>query len=853
MHMNPDQLLDKLSSHLKHVVGNAITLASTLGHTSVAPIHMLSALLSEKGSIAHHILTKEGATPEYLDTYLSALGNEREHTDVPSKTETPTATLPNLSNISRSLLEKAMLLAYEYANTYVGTEHLLFAITQIDDNHIARSFAHWKIEIRTIESNVHTVIENTNHFPDIADMTDVMEDMNDALEGLPHMPPQGMKIPFQKNPQSRGSESRKQTPLDLFTTDLTHADIQSRIDPVIGREKEIERVINILGRRTKNNPILIGEPGVGKTAIVEGLAKRIFEGTVPDVLRKKKILTLDLTLLIAGTIYRGEFESRLKQIIDDVQARPDVILFIDEIHNIIGAGSNQGTMDAANILKPALARGQLRCIGATTLDEYKKYITSDPALQRRFQSVHVDEPSTAETLHILEGVKKQYEQFHHVHIPKKSLELAVELSTKYIHDNFLPDKAIDIIDEAAASVRAGQTDHPLMKKLDGIEKKLKECTRIKEQVILKEDYTVAMNVKKQEELLQKELDALKKDIADITPQQKKHVTKLHIARVVASRLHIDVDHILKDGMRRLADMQHVLSELILGQEHVIQDVGTALEQATLGIGSTKGPFASLLFAGPSGVGKTELAKQLAKQLYLSEDALIRLDMSEFAEQHGISKLLGSPAGYVGHKERNRFIDEIKKRPYAVVLFDEIDKAHPDVIRLLLQILDEGHITDSTGTRISFTHATIILTTNIGASLYRSSGIGFDDTIEVQRTRVEQAIHGQLKEHFGPELLGRLDTVSIFSPLTEAIIKRIIKKHTAHIANTMQEKNGMTLKLEKNALEQLVKDGYNEEMGARMVEKTVEKTLTTLLTNVMKEKKKKRMYTIHNNGTSYSLS
>jgi len=845
--MNPDILLDRLSSHLKNAVARAISLAATFGHDHVAPIHLLAAISEEKGSMGEGLLRSEHIDTTYLDAYISALKDMRQDATI----RTDTVTLPSLDTQARRALEKAMLMAYEFNAQYVGTEHLLFAIIDLDDEHIMRILEAWKMNPDDLQDHVQHVIENTSQFPMVEDMNDAMDHLNDHMEDTPPMTPPKQGLPK----KSRHTMPEKNSPLDLFTTDLTSKEAQERIDPVIGREEEIERVIHILLRRTKNNPVLIGEPGVGKTAIVEGLAKRIVEGDVPDVLKKKRILSLDMSLLVAGTIYRGEFEGRLKSLIDEVQADSRIILFIDELHNIIGAGSNQGTMDAANILKPALARGQLRCIGATTLDEYKKYISTDPALERRFQSITVEEPSVEDTLHILEGIKKYYESYHRVTLPQKTLQAAVTLSSRYIHDNFLPDKAIDLIDEAAASVHAKEPSHPLEQKRDKLETSLIECRKTKEQAILQEKFETAMDIKKEEEKLQKKLEALDKELDQKYDRPKKRVTETHIAHVVARKLHTKPEMLLTDSHVRLDAIQKDLKTSVFGQEESIDTVMDTLRRAELGIKRVGRPHASFLFAGPSGVGKTKLAKELAQKLYLTDKALIRLDMSEFAEQHGISKLLGSPAGYVGHNERNRFLDDIRRRPYAVILFDEIDKAHSDVIRLLLQILDEGSLTDSSGKKISFEHATIILTSNLGASMFHKGSFGFETKLETKTLTAEtkKSIISHIKSELGAELVGRLDAVCLFSPLTTETLADIVSSHAERMMAQLAKKHALTITLGKESVDALIKEAYTPDTGVRMVEYTVERILGSLIADILKKKKRKKTYTVSLKKGTYVLS
>ncbi len=849
--MNTDHLLDKLSTHLKNVIARSISTASENKHPDVTPLHILLALSEEKGSIANQILQNNKITPTKISTLLSSI-IIKPHQNEEGSGHTLTATLPNLNSASKNALEKAMLLAYEYGNGYVGTEHLLYGLIKTKDLHVQKVINQTKTATEEIEEQILAIVQNTSRFPTVDDVAEAMDHMEQDI-GPPAI--SSPKLQIKKRERNNKNHHKQMTALETFATDLTSKNIQADLDPVIGRKDEMERLINILGRRNKNNPVLVGEPGVGKTAIVEGLAKKIFKGQVPDVLRNKKILSLDMTLLIAGTIYRGEFESRLKQIIEEVQMNPNIILFIDEIHNIIGAGSNQGTMDAANILKPALARGQLRCIGATTIDEYKKHISSDPALERRFQSIDIDEPTREEVLEILEGVKKQYEKFHHVQISSKVVESAVDLSIKYVHDNFLPDKAIDLIDEAAASVKNKQKMHPTQKKLEKIKKELENVLECKAQAIHAEEFSAAMELKKQAEKLQKQISNLEKKIANSKSIPKKPITVTHIAKIVGKRLNVDPKILTSSTWKQLDVLGKKIKKQIFGQDKTIDQIVSSLKQSHLGFKSEKKPFASLLFVGPSGVGKTKLAKVLAKEMYFDEKALVKLDMSEFAEQHGISKLLGSPAGYIGHKERNRFADEIKKRPYSVVLFDEVDKAHPDVVRLLLQILDEGELTDSAGKKINFSHATIILTSNVGSELYKSHGIGFGhsrdkETAEIKK-EINSAINSKLKEQFGSELLGRLDQTCFFSTLSEETLEEIIKNRIEQI-NKKLVKDNITISSDKPTIKSIIKESYDEDTGARILETVVEKIISEAVSNILRKKITKKDYTLKRVAKEYRL-
>jgi ATP-dependent Clp protease ATP-binding subunit ClpC len=847
-----EHLLDRLSTHLKNAIANSISLAASFGHPRVDPIHILSALATEEGCVAAEIILRSDIDIDDLHNIVSKL--DRREGRAKKEDRHITATLPPLSDTAKHALEKGMMLAYEHASRYIGTEHLLYGIIALEDKEILFTMDKHNVNTDEIREYIHNIVQNTAQFPstdEMASAVDELHDIGDADSHPPHhsQPKKRSILQNLQSPQGTRFPQKQQSPIDMFTIHLTDPAFQKTVDPVIGREKEIERLIHILSRRNKNNPALVGEPGVGKTAIVEGLAKRIMEGNVPDILKQKKILSLDLTLLIAGTIYRGEFEARLKHIIDEVAAEPNTILFIDEIHNIIGAGSNQGTMDAANILKPALARGQLRCIGATTIDEYKKHIESDPALERRFQPIDVEEPSTEEALEILTGLKQYYDAFHHVDITKDAIAKAVELSTKYVHDNYLPDKAIDLIDEAAASVRVKQQFSPAEKKLQALNKKLESFKTRKERAILDEQFDKALDLKKQENRVEEEIIHTKKEAGNGKTRPRMPVTGTDVARILARRFTVDERTLLENDWEKLDHLAADIQTSIIGQDAAVARVVEALRQAQLGLKQAHKPFASILFAGPSGVGKTALARVLAQSLYHDDKALIKLDMSEFAESHGVSKLLGSPAGYIGHKDRNRFTDEIKKRPYSIILFDEIDKAHPDVIKLLLQILDEGVLTDSAGKKVYFNHSIIILTTNIGAELYASHGIGFDrkDAL-VERDR---AIEAKIKEELGASIMGRIATTCLFSPLQNADIEHIIKKQIASI-NTELAKERISVSVEDALIAELAAQSRNDDAGARYIEQTVQGLFSKLVSDILKKKRRKKTYELQKVKDAYKL-
>jgi ATP-dependent Clp protease ATP-binding subunit ClpC len=865
--MEPKQLLDNLSTHLKNSLARAIAIASALHHEHVSTLHLLYGVFDEPGAIGAELLKKEGLTKESLETALAHIEKVRIN-----PTQTPTLTVPELDKQAKKVLERAMLLAYERSQTYIGTEHLLYGIF-FNDHHRAMLTA-LTLDVPQIQSQITLVLDSSQHFPNMNDVSEVMEDLQSLARELSQqhqetddhihndsdmtdeMSDRELPPTAHQHRQPKGDPKKQQRPraLDIFTVELTSKDYQKNLDPVIGRNEEIERLIHIVCRRNKNNPVLVGEPGVGKTAIVEGLAKRIAEHSVPEVLQRKKIYAVDLPLLISGTIYRGEFEARLKQLIDECSADPHAILFIDEIHNIIGAGSNSGTMDAANILKPALARGLLHCIGATTIDEFKKHIMSDPALERRFQQIEVEEPSETNAIEMLLGIKKYYEQFHQVQITPEAVQTAVQLSTQYIHGQFLPDKAIDLLDESAAALRVNKKPTKQELELRKLEQKRDDAYTDKERAIKAEKLEEAMAIKTEISKIESALAKLKKTILKTQPKQEKEmplVTEHTIATLLGKRLHIEPNLLLQNEFERLSTLKETLKTNIIGQDLTIDSITKTLQQAYLNTNHTrKGPRASLLFAGPSGVGKTKLASVLAKTLFFDEAALLRMDMSEFSEAHGVSKLLGSPAGYIGYKERNRFLDALSKRPQCVVLFDEFDKAHGDVKKLLYQILDDGILTDSGGKKYSFKHTIVILTTNIGAELYTNHGVGFTQQ-EKQQTQTQTRVQAKLKEELGSAFLGRLSTTCIFSPLTKEDIVRIIQKQLTDLNTTINSKHTLSLSLDHTALETLISNTPISETGARLIERSIEQLFFEQAANILssaKKTKKKQWVITHTNGT-----
>ncbi|NDG75880.1 MAG: ATP-dependent Clp protease ATP-binding subunit, partial [Synechococcaceae bacterium WB8_1B_136] len=648
-----------------------------------------------------------------------------------------------------------------------------------------------------------------------------------------------------------GKGSTKTPTLDEFGSNLTQQAADGKLDPVVGRQHEIERVIQILGRRTKNNPVLIGEPGVGKTAIAEGLAQRINAGDVPDILEDKRVLTLDIGLLVAGTKYRGEFEERLKKIMEEIRGAGNVILVIDEVHTLIGAGAAEGAIDAANILKPALARGELQCIGATTLDEYRKHIERDAALERRFQPVQVGEPSVQDTIEILRGLKERYEAHHRLKIADEAIVAAATLGDRYISDRFLPDKAIDLIDEAGSRVRLMNSKLPPAAK--EVDKQLREIQKQKEEAVREQDFTKAGELRDKEVELREQIRSILQtrkgeEVAAETEEggaeveavatssngeseagSTPMVTEEDIAQIVASWTGVPVQKLTESESAKLLNMEETLHQRLIGQDEAVKAVSRAIRRARVGLKNPNRPIASFIFSGPTGVGKTELTKSLAAYFFGSEDAMIRLDMSEFMERHTVSKLIGSPPGYVGFNEGGQLTEAVRRRPYTVVLFDEIEKAHPDVFNLLLQLLEDGRLTDSKGRTVDFKNTLIIMTSNIGSKVIEKGGggLGFEfsgaDAEETNYNRIRSLVNEELKQYFRPEFLNRLDEIIVFRQLTRDEVKEIAEIMLKEVFGRMEEK-GIHLSVTEAFKERLVEEGYNPSYGARPLRRAVMRLL-----------------------------
>lgn len=810
-------ILEKFTIHLRHTLSHSIHLAWKLHHEAIQPAFLLYGLSEQKGSLAANILEKHHLSGALIEDYLSGArsGSGKKKTKtavgVPSQ-------WPEFSSSTKRLIESAAMLAMEFKHAYIGTEHLLLAMIQKPDRDVLGLLQSQRISRDQVSTQLLNMMTSTSKFSEIQSFFSSAQSKSGTMD-------HESKDQLQQRDNQKDKSPASTTPaLDYFGIDLTSEKHAARIDPVIGREEEINRLIHILSRRTKNNPVLVGDPGVGKTAIVEGLAKKIVAGQVPEVLLNKRIIGIDLSLVVAGSMYRGEFESRLKQIIEETKANSDVILFIDEIHMLVGAGGvGGGNVDAANILKPALAKGEIRCIGATTGSEYRKYIEHDAALDRRFQPIQVKEPSEAEAIEILKGLRRYYEDFHHIRISDDVVTYAVRWSIRYLPERRLPDKAIDLIDEAGAKLYVNRKSPAALKRFEELNRQLKAIRQQKEAAVHAEQFQRVMKLKKKEDALMK-----KSEMAfDEVERLKLPVTELivgDIAGAVSNMTNIPVEHILATGKERFKLVESTLRQFVMGQDAAIKNVTSVLKRSYAGLSSPDKPLGSFLFLGPSGVGKTHLAKVIAEHVFGDPNALIRIDMSEFSESFSISKLIGAPAGYVGYNDGVKLSDQIRKKPYSVVLFDEIEKAHPDIFNMLLQVLDEGRLTDSTNRELNFRNAVIVLTSNVGIHLLtKQAEIGFDNAPskekEMEFTEIESTILSQLPDYFPAEFLNRIDHEIVFRPLDEKSMERIVALEFQDVAARLSEQ-GIMVTLSTDAATYLARESYNPKQGARFVRKKI---------------------------------
>jgi len=811
----PADILDKFTAHLKSVLAKSYSLAMEMGSPGINPEHLLLSMLHQKGSIGGELLHKSNISAQEVRRLLR-LADELA-LEQGAKPSGAKGGVPKLSPDAKRAIEKAVLTANTHEHKYVGTEHLLSGLLMIDSPAIDAILTEQNIDPSGLREQVATVLKSTSKFPEITETFEIGKAPKGKQAAAEEQRPEPKK----------NRASRAKTPaLDFFSIELTDPKLQENIDPVIARDKEIERLVQILCRRTKNNPVLLGEPGVGKTAIIEGLAKKILAGDVPDILSGKRILSLDLGLMLAGTIYRGEFEGRIKQIIDEVKNNPDIVLFIDELHNMTGAGSTSGSLDAANILKPALARGDLRCIGATTLAEFKKSIESDGALERRFQPIIVDPPSPENTKLILQGLRGNYESYHGVTITDEAIDAAITLSDRFMTDRFLPDKAIDLIDEAAACVRVAKSGESESKKLQALEDEIAKMARKKQKAVADENFIEALELKAREKDLQKQIALIKLQLKGKTKPIIGQIGRRDVAEVISRVTGVPLTNLLKEEKDRLLNMEELLRRRIVGQDEAVSAVAELVRRAKAGIADPKRPLASFLFLGPSGVGKTELAKVLAETVFHDPEALVRIDMSEFAEGFNISKLIGAPAGYVGYKERTKLTDIIKRKPHSVVLFDEIEKAHDEVHNLLLQVLEDGHITDATGRKINFKNSIVVMTSNVGAAQLLSQDIGFNSRKEgeVTKEQVEdnrERLTKELEKSFRPEFINRIDRVTVFRPLSKTDLRAIVGLQLGELAERVSRDYGVTLTIGPKTAAFLAEKSWNPLYGARGVRRQIQ--------------------------------
>ena len=768
----------------QNALNRALAIASELGHTCVGSEHLLLGLLSEKESIAEKVLTGRGVTWDRTRQLIIDNVGAGQRTRLTAADITPR---------TKKIIEASASAAVSMGHGYIGTEHLLLAMAD---------------EGECFAANLMNEMG--------ASPADIRRDVMACLGGETGEKTSGSTT----NPKKPGEEGLKDAPtLTQYGRNLCKMAQEGKIDPIIGRDNETSRVIQILSRRTKNNPCLIGEPGVGKTAVVEGLAQKIADGQVPDTLRDKIIVTLDLSAMIAGAKYRGEFEERMKNVMDEVRKNPQIVLFIDEIHTIIGAGGAEGAVDAANILKPALARGEMQVIGATTIDEYRKHIEKDAALERRFQSVMVGEPTPEEAEQILFGLRDKYEAHHKLKITDDAIKSAVALSVRYIGDRYLPDKAIDLIDEAASKKRISAFTPP--EDVRELEAKLKAVTAEKEEAILGEDYEAAARLRDEEKRLSDEM-AEKKERGGRKPGEDLSIDDSDIADIVTSWTGIPVKKLAEEEGQRLLNLESILKERVVGQDQAVEAVARAIRRGRMGLKDPRRPTGSFIFLGPTGVGKTELSKVLADVMFGDRDAMIRIDMSEYMEKHSVSKLIGSPPGYIGYDEGGQLTEQIRRRPYSVVLFDEIEKAHPDVWSILLQILEDGILTDSQGRRVDFKNTIIIMTSNVGAAnITEPRKLGFAEvkTPSEEADKMRQNVMDALKHTFKPEFLNRVDEIIIFDKLSDENIRAIAGIMLSDVTKRITDL-GISITFDEEVIASLAREGFDPVYGARPLRRAI---------------------------------
>ena len=785
-------MMYKFTKRAEQALELASKLASEFGHNYIGTEHILYGLTKEGTGVASQVLLGQEITPEKIEEEIETLIGKGE-------------VIEDESNIgftprSKRVIENAFIEARKLGSEFIGTEHLLIGIMREGDSVAVRIMMDLKVNPQKLYNEIMKVIN---------------EDENAGM------------VEKKANSKTKGSYNQTTT-LNQFGTDLTKKAREGKLDPVIGRKDEIERVIQILSRRTKNNPCLIGEPGVGKTAIAEGLSEKIIADDVPQMLKNKRVVSLDIASMVAGAKYRGDFEERIKKCLEEVKKAKDVILFIDEVHTIVGAGSAEGAVDAANILKPLLARGEVQVIGATTLNEYRKYIEKDSALERRFSPVTVGEPSLEETTHILKGIRDKYEAHHNVKIADEAIKAAIELSTRYINDRFLPDKAIDLVDEAASRVKMRTYTQP--DSLKKLEEKISSLDKEKEEAIRVQDFEKAASLRDKENEAKEKLQKEREKWENKNTKSVTILTEEDIAEVVASWTGIPVKKLTQSENERLKNLEATLHQRVIGQNEAVEAVSKAIRRGRVGLKDPNRPIGSFLFLGPTGVGKTELSKALAESLFGNEDAMIRVDMSEYMESHSVAKLIGSPPGYVGFDEGGQLTEKIRRKPYSVILFDEIEKAHPDVMNMLLQILDDGRLTDSQGRTVNFKNTVIIMTSNIGARMITDKkNLGFtvasDKKEEAQKEyeAIKKDVISELKREFKPEFINRVDEIIVFHKLTEEDVKEIIDIMLKQVIKRL-EKHEIQIELDDSVKELIASKGIDTNFGARPLKRAIQNIL-----------------------------
>lgn len=782
----------------------AIESAEEMRHNYVGTEHILYGLVKEGSGVAATALNECGVTEDALREKLESINGTMSLVELTPDDFTPR---------TKRVLRAAVIISSKTVYTYVGTEHLLLAILSESDSYAVAFLEELGVSVERLAQAVSKGMQGG---------------ADDGFGG------------FENESAPNGSQ-KGGSALDKFGRDLTQAAKNGEIDPVIGREKEIQRVIQILSRRTKNNPVLIGEPGVGKTAVAEGLALEIAKGNVPEILKDKRVVSLDLTGMVAGAKYRGDFEERIKAAIDEVKKSKNTILFIDELHTIVGAGAAEGSADAANILKPSLARGDFQVIGATTLNEYRKYIEKDAALERRFQPVKVGEPTPEQAVQILKGLRDSYEAHHKVKITDEAINAAVTLSSRYIADRYLPDKAIDLIDEGASKVRLASLTSP--DNVKELEDEIADYEKEKASAINEQDFERAARLRDEQKELQTKLDDAKKKWQEQQKGNSGEVTAEDIAKIVSEWTGIPVVQLTKEESERLLNMENVLHERVIGQSEAVTAIAKAIRRGRVGLKDPKRPVGSFIFLGPTGVGKTELCKALAEAMFGDENAMLRLDMSEYMEKHTVSKLIGSPPGYVGFEEGGQLTEKVRRKPYSVVLFDEIEKAHPDVFNMLLQILEDGRLTDSQGRTVDFKNTIIIMTSNVGARLIteKQSSLGFnsenENAEESEKKDIKELVTGELRKVFRPEFLNRVDDIIVFNKLNKDEIKQIAVKMLKTLENRLDKMN-IKISFTDNAISEIADKGFDENYGARPLRRAIQNEIEDPLSEQMLEGKVK---------------